>query len=165
MLPQQSDTIDLVHSQLRDLLADEVALGDRLETRSTWVAGFAGVILALSLAARKALSDLNALAEPLQTVLFVVSASCLTLAALSALVAIWPRSYWHTHLSQVVWWLRQLGGAKSEIQGPALDDMVIGLSAARALNQQKVVRARAALVLLELGIATVAAQLVAGVLR
>jgi hypothetical protein len=158
------NTVEVVHGRVVALLKDETDLSERLDTRGSWVAGFAGVVLSLSVALRNQLSALAPLDQPAQDVLFILSVATLALAALASVLGLWPRAYWHTSLIQVLAWQGMLGRSTDEVLIPEIHQLSTGIAVARATNNAKIWRLRAAVALLLLGLVGVASQAAVGIL-
>ena len=156
--------LELIHQRLLKLLEDETALGDRLDTRATWLGGSAGLVLALSVAARKLINDLGgALEQPAQDIGFVAGVVALLGAVAVAAWSVWPAVYWRPAVEEPVTWISALGlSSADDVRRREAPRVLQGWALAQEANTRKIDRTRAAVVLLSFGVAAVAFQALVG---
>lgn len=166
-VPDDLDTSALsdIHERWVAVLSDEVAFADRIETRSAWMAGFAGVTLALAVAVRKLLFDRGAVDWGIDE-LFVGSIVFLVLAAGAAVWALWPRPGGDLRAldyREMLAWNRKASTAERDDFLIAECDAIMGnLGKVQIVNEDRLKRFQVALWLLAVGILATAAEALVG---
>lgn len=156
-----SDTVEELRDTVGDLLTREAGRAQSLDARSTWLAGFCGVVMSLS--ANIGLTILKGVsggARSLVLILHVLSVALLLAAALLALSALLPRASVILSIREVERYplpefFRQ---AKYLVQGRALRGFIESLRHDRAIGDRKARRFRGAVAVLSAGLICVALE-------
>jgi hypothetical protein len=156
------ETIDALLDVVRHLADAENARTLAFDSKSTWLGGFSGTILALTTAVGRdafALSLKPWLHDAL-VALYISSAVLLTAAAVAALSVLLPKSFFTIAISEIERYPFQpfVTMDKVMVQGRVMRGLIASLKQERRVNSKKAFRTQAALVSLVAGLLCVLGQ-------
>ena len=156
------ETVGQLLDVVRQLAAAENARTVAFDTKSTWLGGFAGTILALTTGIGR-----DAFALPLGPglldaliALYVAGALLLTVAASAALSVLLPKSFFTIATSEVERYAFQPFVTMDKVmaQGRVMRGLIESVKRERLVNSRKAQRTRIALIALAAGLACVLGQ-------